>query len=106
MNKYLKVAELFDCPKYMDSTQLQKNMSSFMIVILIYKKVVSKMVLIYIYTSCLSNMNDIVWKFYVEDNQKLKFKCITSVTLRSDGTVNQTNPQHLNTLLLEVDDHH
>lgn len=40
----------------------------------------------------------------VEDNKQMKFKGITTVTLKPNGTVNELNPTHLNYFLVETDD--
>ncbi|CAF3387528.1 unnamed protein product [Rotaria sp. Silwood2] len=39
-----------------------------------------------------------------DDGQHILFKSITSITLDSDGIVNEKNDRHLNTALLEIDD--
>ncbi len=39
-----------------------------------------------------------------EDGQHIKFRSITSITLNYDGTVNENNERHLNTVLFEIDD--
>lgn len=39
-----------------------------------------------------------------EDGQHISFKSITSITLDYDGTVNEKNHRHLNTVLLEIYD--
>ncbi|CAF1385253.1 unnamed protein product [Adineta ricciae] len=37
-------------------------------------------------------------------SRERKFKCISSITLTQHGLVDENNPKHLNTFLLEIDD--
>jgi hypothetical protein len=39
-----------------------------------------------------------------EDGQHISFKSITSIVLNYDGTINENNDHHLNTIMLEIDD--
>ncbi|CAF3008106.1 unnamed protein product [Rotaria sp. Silwood2] len=39
-----------------------------------------------------------------EDGQHIRFKSITSITLNQNGTINENNDRHLNTVLLKIAD--
>ncbi|CAF4785125.1 unnamed protein product [Rotaria sp. Silwood2] len=39
-----------------------------------------------------------------EDGQYIRFKSITSITLNQNGTINENNDRHLNTVLLKIAD--